>query len=214
MNSILNHSCYSLVTIHPGARHPGRSPDPVHCHLQHARLDQDPQYEALSYVWGDPTNQVFILLGGTRFPVNRSLYGALLRLRREHTQRTLWIDAICINQQDVTERNTQASLMSSIYKTALGVIVWLGEESHLDRRSMHLALEALEKLSSGPLLELRNQISKDGLKDNTNSMIYDILKNELQTFSSPFSKHARVWKIIRAFLAQAWFHRAWILQEV
>ena len=225
MDKLLFHSSYKyeplehaqsirLVTIYQGARHPDQKYDPVHCELRHARLDQDPHYEALSYVWGDPADQECIQLGTAQFPVTRNLYRAILRLRTEQANRTFWIDAICINQQDVVERNKQVSLMSLIYRTALGVTVWLGEQSHLDRKSLALVLKILEKLSSGLLLDLRNQLSKDGLGDTANSIVYDTLKNELQTFSSPFSKDAHVWKTLRAFLDQIWFHRAWILQEV
>ena len=203
-----------LVTIYPGTRRPGGVSDPVRCELKLARLDQDPHYEALSYLWGSPMAQESIQIDGAQFLVTRNLHAAILRLRSEQTSSTFWIDAICINQQDITERNKQVALMGIIYRAASRVTVWLGEESHLDKKSMALTLQTLEKLGSGPLLALRAQILGDGLKDATGSLVYNTLKTELQTFSSPFSKDAHVWKMIRSFLDQAWFHRGWIFQEV
>ena len=203
-----------LVTIHPGVRRPSGKSDPLQCDLRHARLDQDPQYEALSYVWGDPADQKYIQLGPAQFPVTSNLHAALLRLRSEQSTRTFWIDAICINQSDIPERSMQVSLMGDIYGAASGVTVWLGEQSHLDKKSMALASETLKKLGSGLLLELRSKLSVDGLKDNTSSLVYDTLRNDLRTFSSLFSKDEHVWGVLRELVAKDWFQRSWVLQEV
>ncbi|MCJ1438051.1 hypothetical protein MMC27_007438 [Xylographa pallens] len=205
-----------LVTISPGVRCPlGRS-NPLHCELEQSRLDQHPQYEALSYVWGDPTVKDPIHLGRIQLSITRNLHAALLHLRSEQKGRKLWIDAICINQCDVTEKNMQVSLMGDIYRAASGVIVWLGEKSHSDKRSTILALEYLRKLSSGPLVELRERLT-DGSpedRDSASASLFHTLRTELQIFSSPFSKDAQVWKILRNFLCRDWFQRSWILQEV
>ena len=224
MTNTVNHSykplehaqSIRLVTIFPGVRRPlGRS-DPLHCELEHARLDQHPQYEALSYVWGDPTVKEPIYLGKIQFSITQNLHAALLRLRSEQKGLRLWIDAICINQCDITERNIQVSLMGDIFRAASGVTVWLGEQSHLDKRSTALALEFLKKLSSGPLLELRERLTDSSLEDRDSASVslFHALRMELQMFSSPFSKDAEVWKVVRSFLYKDWFQRSWILQEV
>jgi len=61
------------------------------------------------------------------FEVTMNLYSALLRLRQTKTERTLWIDAIAINQADLNEKRHQIALMRNIYKGASTVIMWLGE---------------------------------------------------------------------------------------
>lgn len=92
-------------------------------------------YEALSYVWGDFKNPHEICIRNAEdseyrsFTVTRNLYGALRRLRDSDLPRTLWIDAICINQADLQERALQVQIMARIYAYAVSVSVWLGEEA-------------------------------------------------------------------------------------
>jgi hypothetical protein len=80
-----------------------------------------PQYEALSYVWG-PIEMKSISLNGQSCDVRENLFDALVTLRHENQQRTLWVDAICINQDDMKERNHQVSRMGSIYSQAEKVV--------------------------------------------------------------------------------------------
>ena len=105
---------------------PGQNSTPLRGHLRTVSLDEDPEFEALSYVWGDPADRESITLEDEPFPVTHNLHAALHTLRRHDSQRTLWIDAICINQHDVGEKNTQVPLMARIYTDAGRVIAWLG----------------------------------------------------------------------------------------
>lgn len=84
-------------------------------------------YEALSYVWGDPRSVCSILVNEKAFPVTHNLFLALKHLRLPYNERKLWVDAICINQEDVEERSQQVQIMQKIYWRARRVIVWLGE---------------------------------------------------------------------------------------
>lgn len=85
-------------------------------------------YEALSYVWGQSVGNHTITLDGKRgVPVTDNLYAALRRLRRPDRQRTLWVDAVCINQKNVEERSWQVQMMGRIYSTAARVVIWLGD---------------------------------------------------------------------------------------
>ena len=84
-------------------------------------------YEALSYTWGDPSNEVTIYLDDNPFQVTKNLDTALRFIRQRREPRTLWIDAICINQTDTAERNVQVGHMNIIYSHASQVLVWLGE---------------------------------------------------------------------------------------
>jgi hypothetical protein len=89
-------------------------------------LSDNPVYEALSYVWGEESSQYFVWLAGYRHRVTENLHRALYQLRPSSGHRTLWIDALCINQKDNEERNEQVQKMRNIYSQATKVVVWLG----------------------------------------------------------------------------------------
>lgn len=91
-------------------------------------------YNALSYTWGPPRNleeiddsNAIILLNGHLFEVQPNLYDALLELEATCPETPIWIDALCINQSNQTERSAQVSVMNQIYGGAARVIVWLGK---------------------------------------------------------------------------------------
>lgn len=118
------------------------------CRLSFTTLHDPPSYEALSYVWGDPSNQTNINCNGKALSVPATLAIALRRLRHESTVRMIWADAICINQQDIPERNQQVTLMSKIYSSAKRVISWLGDDNGEAALALKL-IEHLQPLMSG-----------------------------------------------------------------
>ncbi|KAF4440036.1 hypothetical protein F53441_12407 [Fusarium austroafricanum] len=83
-------------------------------------------YEALSYVWGSENKPRSISIDGCDLPIGENLYAALSHLRDRSIERTIWIDAICINQRDPKEKGQQVQSMAKIYTKASRVIVWLG----------------------------------------------------------------------------------------
>jgi Heterokaryon incompatibility protein (HET) len=103
----------------------------LRCKLVEVSLDKNPKYEALSYVWGSPQNGCYIECYGLKFRITANAEAALRRLRYRCCPRTLWIDAICINQTSIPEKNTQLRLMADIYRKARRVIIWLGEGSEM-----------------------------------------------------------------------------------
>lgn len=90
-------------------------------------------YEALSYCWGDRSDPQRIFIKDeldTKYQyldVTTNLFAALHRLRDPSLPRTLWVDAICINQGDLDERGQQVQFMTTIYSAASQVVVWLGD---------------------------------------------------------------------------------------
>ena len=110
---------------------------PLQCELHNYSLQQSgPRthlYEALSYTWGDLENDLekrrSISVNKQNLAVTENLHAALLRLRDRSLERILWIDAICIYQDDLEERKQQVQVMAKIYSKAHRVIVWLGEET-------------------------------------------------------------------------------------
>jgi hypothetical protein len=88
-------------------------------------------FEALSYTWGLAENPVEIFIGASGLRVlsiTQNLAEALPYLRYEDRSRVLWIDAICVNQQDLEERSRQVERMTDIFTKAPRVVVWLGLE--------------------------------------------------------------------------------------
>jgi hypothetical protein len=109
--------------------HPGGWDSQIRCSLVPASLGSKPKFRALSYVWGDDQPTCRIDLNGRAASIRSNLEGALKRLRRSEggKEMTLWVDAVCINQGNLAERNAQVVLFPLIYASCEDVFVWLGE---------------------------------------------------------------------------------------
>ncbi|KAI1760275.1 heterokaryon incompatibility protein-domain-containing protein [Hypoxylon sp. FL1150] len=104
---------------------PGPPGSPIRCELRTTTLDGNTQYEALSYVWGNLTMDRRIYVNQERISITHSLHRALIHLRHETRIRVLWVDALCINQTNIQEREAQVSRIYNIYNHATRVVVWL-----------------------------------------------------------------------------------------
>jgi len=125
----LNRDRTRLLRLMP---HPDRTAD-IQCELFEYALETQGGthlYDALSYVWGDPNSKPSIFIHGSRFEVTKNLYTALLQLRNHSIERILWVDAICINQDDLSEKEHQIQFMAAIYGQANRTLVWLGEAAN------------------------------------------------------------------------------------
>ena len=107
---------------------PGSFEDEIRVGLSTVSLQESPTDEALSYVWGTQAVTRFVTVCGNTFQVTVNLEVALRRLRLTDQPRTLWIDALCINQQDMAERSAQVKMMGAIYSQSSKTLLWLGEE--------------------------------------------------------------------------------------
>lgn len=87
------------------------------------------KYDALSYVWGSTDSQQAISLDGQDAFIRKNLWSALLHLRFTDRVKYFWIDNLCINQADHSERSHQVGFMKEIFASAQAVRVWLGEAS-------------------------------------------------------------------------------------
>ena len=108
---------------------PGSTGEPIQCSIMNVNLYDNPDYEALSYCWGDAANPIRVYSGKEYIDVTRNLHDALVKLRDAENSRTLWIDAICIDQCDLQERSQQVGIMKQIYKQSKKTLVWLGPET-------------------------------------------------------------------------------------
>lgn len=166
--------------------------DPIWCTLSSYRLlHPGLEYEAVSYTWGDATDTVIILIGGRRdeLRVTRNCCHALRDLRDNHSKRSIWIDAVCIDQQNPQERSAQVGIMRYIFATASKTAIYLGEET----TSSKLLLEELVEASKAPV------------------------KEGAIRFGLPLPERICTPEIVVAiedFLTRPWFKRIWVIQEV
>lgn len=189
---------------------------PLELTLETARLDDQPGYTALSYVWGSQQNRPNILLGGTWTPVTQNLYNVLQQLRADGVHTHLWVDALCIDQSSEEEKAHQVALMGRIFQEAEHVVVWLGRPGGTNLGSQETSAGAVE----------------DG-DDDTGAAIYVLEAlatgahfHELPCFSRcaasvcPSSRTARTfsWRAVlrglEVLMDAAWFVRTWTVQEI
>jgi Heterokaryon incompatibility protein (HET) len=134
-------SCIRLLTLQQGE---GSS---IECNLEVCPISRCPSFIALSYTWGPPAVGWEIVLDGKKFRVRSNLYKALqaiinqkskaanklpgddLNIDRPETWKYFWIDAICIDQENLLERNHQVNMMKQIFRNSKFVLAWLGEAS-------------------------------------------------------------------------------------
>lgn len=121
-----------------------RKSSPIRCRLNTVRLSNACDYEALSYCWGDPSPSTHIHLSSAPdsdsqlFSVGPNLHSALRHLRDAKVSRILWIDAICIDQNNEREKPTQVKSMGEIYGRATQVVIWLGEEADKSHKAFKM----------------------------------------------------------------------------
>ncbi|KAK4172324.1 heterokaryon incompatibility protein-domain-containing protein [Triangularia setosa] len=206
---------------------PGRADADIECQLIELDLenpwtDDEEGFEALSYVWGDMTDTTPIQIDGATIEIGRSLRSALLHLRFLHKARILWVDAVCINQEDLDERNSQVMLMGDIYSKAARTLVWLGCPCcslgllNTSRLSYHQGKWSEQLTAIEPIFEAieilgeearklvekgREAVPKQGEMGEDGTKTYDRIR-----------KLDPKWDHI--FLENPWWSRIWTLQEI
>ena len=175
---------------------------PIVTKLRSASLDdRSLDFEALSYVWGARAARTIITCNGTSTPIRSNLAAALQRVRLPTASRLIWVDALCINQQDASERGHQVRLMRQIYMRATEVLVWLGE----DPAGMAAPAFALAcRLTNGPLLGAHSEARYTRPDGSTHPGPAGRLP--------PASSAA--WAPLAALFARRWFWRLWVVQEI
>lgn len=151
-------------------------------------------YTALSYVWGDTAFVMPMICNGKSFKTTKNLDLALRHLRRTDVAVLLWIDQICINQDDLKEKTQQVILMRKIYEHAWSTVVWLGEEA--DNSSG--ALETIVAVGGALQLYLDDRAPTLGNFEGVGLPAPDSPK----------------WFELNKLLSRPWFYRVWVMQEV
>jgi hypothetical protein len=168
---------------------------PAQCKLSYVSLDTLSCYSALSYTWTQPLSTsnassdpiAEILVDGKSLQISANLEQALVG-SQVLRGKTLWVDAICIDQSNVHERNGQVLLMGSIFTQAFEVVVWLGPSS----ANSDLGFRFLHELASHV--------------QNPDRFMW------LQSIAEDTAYFDR-WKAFRDLILRPWWKRAWVVQE-
>ncbi|KAI8161169.1 hypothetical protein K4K49_002036 [Colletotrichum sp. SAR 10_70] len=179
--------------------HGDGSPGHISCSIVHDSLDDDPDFTALSYVWGDAAQRRSILLEGQNVDVTQNLHCSLERLAKFSKSQVnkIWIDALCINQADDEEKAHQVQLMGRIYSSARQVLIWLGPEDDASVSALHqlsLLGSTLEGLKARP--------------DYGPSICQAFVKTILDCSGTSFN-FAHIWTLFQ----RPWWTRVWVIQE-
>jgi len=166
---------------------PGRFEETIQCTLAHKSLTELPHYFAVSYTWGAPELAREVEVDGITIPARENLFQLLRHLRQPHSSLVLWIDALCIDQSSIPEKNIQVPLMGQIYSSAKSVFVWLGLHADGSERFF----------DSGPVdnhLQLKYGGDTPGLSTSISTAV--------ATDAS------------RSLYSRAYWTRTWIVQEI
>jgi Heterokaryon incompatibility protein (HET) len=108
-------------------------------HLRVVRLEDSPSFVSLSYVWGEkasPSHTLRCWAYGSDIEITANCHDALRHIRNRFGAVTIWVDSICINQDDKDEKSSQIPLMEEIYSSAESVFIWLGSGNQRSDRAM------------------------------------------------------------------------------
>lgn len=171
-------------------------------------LYEHPRLQNVMFSSGVPRPSGKIIVDGVTVEVGGELLAALRRLRRlwapseDSGERpegiAVWIDALCINQSDIEERNQHVTQMGEIYRKAKVVRIWLGEEvSGADQNAFN---------TLGQILELLDDMYKE-------EVVNDAWKLQMYMGRDPRTS-AIEWTCLSSILDRAWFQRTWVIQEI
>lgn len=167
----------------------GQKNEPIRLRMTQFSAQRRPAYKAISYTWGTAENPQQILVNGRAFLLHVNLWNLLFHLRAKEETSFLWADALCINQQNLKERNFHVQLMGKIYKKADSVIVWLGLPSP-DRTELR-AMEFVREIAAFRRTDSDHSFSK--------------------TYFDPTLRHR--WATLLRMTQHVYFTRTWIIQE-
>lgn len=194
---------------------PGDFSNDIRCTLTTVSLIDEPFYEALSYVWGNPTNRCDINLQDVSFPVTINLESALRYLRYRDLPRILWIDAICINQEDIPERNSQVKYMGTIYSKSSIVLAWLGEPKTNKCLTSSFTAGWMDKLvPEGDAID--EERDNDLVFDTFEMMLKDLeahWESDNDDVASFSIQNLRTGAGIIRLFENPWWNRMWTVQE-
>lgn len=200
-----------LLRVQPAAS----NGDPLVCYLKVFDIGNTPDFHAISYTWGTQVTDHYINCNNERKPVTQSCFEALISIRHFNCL-FIWIDQLCVDQNNLSERGEQVVLMHKIYSTATGVYVWLGKFDLDDVRP-----PAQRTPSWRRRLEQEGQLIKgigliDFLAQHYTNLWPANCGGEL--VEAPINREILAddiaWTSLIKILNRAYFTRRWIIQEI
>ncbi|ETS87891.1 hypothetical protein PFICI_01719 [Pestalotiopsis fici W106-1] len=180
---------------------PGPSDTALHGRLLHTSLQDPVPYETISYCWGDASVRGTLMIDEFEFDAPLSSLTVLKCMRRPDAPRRLWVDAICINQDDIDERGSQVALMSQIYRQARTNLVYLGEEDEMTRRGLKCIRELLQEISD-------KTIGFSRFHRLMRSFQSDLRRDSNLTMNCTLDEAG-----VLSLFDRPWFERLWVVQE-
>ncbi|KAI0441624.1 HET-domain-containing protein [Xylaria telfairii] len=176
---------------------PGRAGEPIRCSYQIASVDGDVPYQTLSYVWGAIDGNKTIIVEGTKAELTDNLFDALTCIRHETKPCYLWVDALCINQQDGEEKTAQVNMMHRIYANCVQCNMWMGKIDHAVIGTTEAGALQAAKGALGAIQVLAGKGSDSHLPPH--------LANRDQKIMAG--------KALKELMHVAWWSRIWTVQE-
>ncbi|EFQ32139.1 hypothetical protein CGRA01v4_08245 [Colletotrichum graminicola] len=166
-------------------------------------------YEALSYVWGseDKPRRIIISPAGAEMAITENLFHCLRRIRLEDRPRLIWADALCINQADSREKESQITLMHDIYVGARRVLAYLGEEADGSGE----AIELIERYWRVSLPNPLNAGARAFVEGLLSEPVPDAPAGGAEAELPPQGDNK--WMAVSRFWNRPWFRRVWVVQE-
>lgn len=190
--------------------HPGSGDEPICCSLKTVPLSEHPRYDALSYAWGPPEQVKVLQLLDAPVEIRANLWWALVHLRLPTQDWVVWVDALCIDQSNIGERNHQVRLMSQIFTNAEIVVAWLGcEADDSDFIMDYLAGASIELDADDPLLDSLDLAL--GISGSSRPTRASIVIGQSRSHLIPNNDILR--KSLRKIYGRSYWQRIWVLQE-
>ena len=185
----------------------------LRCEAYQACLDDltttgRPLFAAASYVCGDQTPTQRVLCGQEIVQIPQNAYDVLFHLRSKDRPRLVWIDNLCINQDDAREKSHQVGMLHSIYAQA-HVVSWLGTGRGIDLHGLSFYLSLLARLFIDEMRVSELGSPRADFRHNAKLRLETYLKNQGNTLCHPYSLQA----LVSVFTAD-YFKRVWIAQEI
>lgn len=207
---------------------PGQDRDALRCKLVPSALPSTPtavlgrkviKYEALSYYWGteEATLPITVIsydnsapnarlsmanIVQKKFWIRPNLHAALLQLRDRHNEVRIWVDALCIDQENSQEKAAQVARMHEIYSEADNICIWLGVDE-TDVRQKELGE-----------VDPRKQVVNPTSPSQTFGFIREMLNLSLLDSLVSNPDYASRWLAFVDLMRSRWFSRRWVIQEL
>ncbi|KAI9865353.1 MAG: hypothetical protein M1813_002242 [Trichoglossum hirsutum] len=168
--------------------------------LESANLKDDPHYVAVSYCWGDVKDLRNVRVNDYEVQLRGHVYAMLSNLYYKHQVTRLWLDMVCINQNDLDEKSEQVPMMWEIYGKAIKVYAWLGEADPLIDCVFDVLQEFRDRRRSKMQLFRDIYQDKAGALPEQSDLDDDRLHEEFN------------W--LRPLYVRPYWRRVWIVQEL